>query len=79
MIVSCSSLMAMFAQQTPTMANPYQVRPFAVDPKRVHRGSLSPDDAAAMSGNRYVSYISQLLARRPSEDQDKKLARKYAG
>ncbi|KAF7512856.1 hypothetical protein GJ744_011959 [Endocarpon pusillum] len=34
------------------MANPYQVRPFAVDPKRIHRGSLSPDDAAAMSRGR---------------------------
>jgi len=48
-----------FSQQVPTMANPYQVRPFAVDPKRVHRGSLSPDDAAAMSGRRYDSCLSQ--------------------
>lgn len=48
----------MFAQQTPAMANPYQVRPFAVDPKRVHRISLSPDDAAAMSGGRYDSCTS---------------------
>jgi hypothetical protein len=47
--------MAVFAQQVPPIANPYQVRPFAVDPKRVHRGSLSPDDAAAMSGRRYDS------------------------
>lgn len=39
------------------MENPYQVRPFVVDPKRVHRDSLSPEDAAIISGRRYVTPV----------------------
>lgn len=52
----------MLSQQMQSTANPYQLRSFTVDSKRIHRASLSPNDAAAMSGRRYEApLISDIL------------------
>lgn len=56
--------MATFTQQKPPMAIQYQVHPFAVDRKRVLRGSLSPSDTVSMSGIRYVLLLNPANTRR---------------